>query len=164
MFGLKQIIKSLTQITCRNTSLIDHILASILSRILQHGVINVSVSDHQLTYCTRKINKTKTGGVHKHTTFCSFKKYSVDVCKNALKKVNFPNYKLFNDVNETFSNFFQKIRIVVDNIAPYKTKRVKEKIQKRFGGEVLENINTRDKHFTRCCRKRSCTKKQNKIH
>ena len=45
MFGLKQ-IKSPTRITSRNISLIDHILASIPSRISQHGVINVSVSDH----------------------------------------------------------------------------------------------------------------------
>ena len=57
----KQIIKSLTRMTCRNTSLVNHILASIPSRISQHGVINVSVSEHQLTYCTRKINKIKTG-------------------------------------------------------------------------------------------------------
>ena len=33
MFGLKQIIKSPTPITCRNTSLIDHILASIPSQV-----------------------------------------------------------------------------------------------------------------------------------
>ena len=147
MFGLKQIIKSPTRITCRNTSLIDHILASIPSRVSQHGVINVSVSDHQLIYCTRKINKIKTGGVHKHITFRSFKKYTVDAYKDALKKVNFPNYELFNDVNEAYSNFFQKIRIVVDSIAPFKTKRVKANTQKWFDGEVLENINTRDKLF-----------------
>ena len=61
VFGLKQIVESLTHITCRNTSLNDHILASIPSQISQHIVINVSVSDHQLIYCTRKIDKTKTG-------------------------------------------------------------------------------------------------------
>ena len=33
MFGLKQIIKSPTPRTCRNTSLIDHILASIPSQV-----------------------------------------------------------------------------------------------------------------------------------
>ena len=66
MFGLKQIIKSLTPITCRNTSLIDHILASIPSQVSQHGVINVSVSDHQLIYCAKKINKIKTGCSQTH--------------------------------------------------------------------------------------------------
>ena len=89
MFGLKQIIKSPTRITYRNTSLFDHILASIPSRISQHGVSNVSVSDNQLIYCTRKINKIKTAGVHKYRTFCSFKNYTVDTYKHALKKVNF---------------------------------------------------------------------------
>ena len=130
MFGLKQIIKSPMRITCRNTFLIDHILASIPSQVSRHGVINVSVSDHQLIYCTRKINKMKTGGVQKHITFRSFKKYTVDAYKDALNKVNFPNYELFNDVNETYSNFFQKIRIVIDSIAPCKTKRVKVNTQK----------------------------------
>ena len=109
MFGLKQIIRSPTRITCRNTSLIDHILASIPSRASQHCVINVTVSDHQLIYCTRKINKIKTGGVHKHITFHTSKKYVVDVYKDALKKVNFPNYELFNEgVNDAFQISFKK--------------------------------------------------------
>ena len=71
MFGLKQTTKSPTRITCRNASLIGHILASISSRISQHGISNVSVSDHQFIYCTRKINKIKTGCVHKNITFHS---------------------------------------------------------------------------------------------
>ena len=37
--------------------------------------------------------------------------------------------------------------VVVDSIAPFKTKRVKANAQKSFDGEVLENINTRDKLF-----------------
>ena len=60
MFGLEQIIKSPTCITCRNISLIDHILVNIPSQISQHGVVNFCVSDHQLIYCTRKINKPIT--------------------------------------------------------------------------------------------------------
>ena len=134
MFGLEQIIKSPTGITWRNTSLIDHILASIPSWVSQHDVINISVTDHQLIYCTRKINKIKTRGVQKHITFRSFKKYTADAYKDALTRVNFSNYKLFNDVNEAYSNFFQKKRIVVEYIAPFKTKRVKANTQKWFDG------------------------------
>ena len=58
MFGLSQIIKSPTHITSSSTSLIDHILASLLERISQEGVIN-----------TRKISRIKTGGVHKKIKF-----------------------------------------------------------------------------------------------
>ena len=61
--------------------------------------------------------------------------------------LNFPNYELFDYVNEAYSNFFQKIRIVVDSIGPYKTKRVKANTQKWFDREFLENLNTRDKLF-----------------
>ena len=107
-----------------------------------------------------------TEGVHKQITFIH--KYTVDAYKDALRKVNFPNYELFNDINEAYSNSFQKIRIVVDSIAPFKTKRVKANTQKWFGGDVLENINTRD--FSKNLRNldfiliKSCTKKQNTIH
>ena len=72
MFDLKQIIKYRSHITCRNTSLIDHILNSIPSQISQHGVINVSVPDHQFIYCKRKRNKIKKGDIHKHISFYSF--------------------------------------------------------------------------------------------
>ena len=41
-----------------------------------------------------------TEGVHKQITFVH--KYTVDAYKDALRKVNFPNYKLFIDVNEAY--------------------------------------------------------------
>ena len=55
----------------------------------------------------------------------------------------------FSLVNEAYSNFFQKIRIVLDNIAPCKTKKAKANSQKWFDWEVLENKNTTDKLFKR---------------
>ena len=78
-----------------------------------------------------------------------FRKYTVDAYKDALKNVNFPNCELFDDVNEAYSNFFQKIRAVIDNTALGKTKSFKENTQKWFHGQVLGNINTRDKLFKR---------------
>ena len=167
IFGLKQIVKSPTPITCRNTSLTDYILASIPSWISQHSAINVSVSDHQLIYCTRKINKIKAGGVHKLISYHSFKKYTVDAYKDALKKVSFPNCELFNDANEVYSNFFQNIRSVIDNIPPCETERVKVSTKKWFDGEVLENIETnflKDLGNLDFILIENCTKKQNTIH
>ena len=129
MFGFTQIIKSPTRITCSSTSLIDHILASLPNRISQEGVMNVSLSDYQLIYCAMKISKVKTGGVHKKIKFRSFKNYAVDAYKNALKKINFPSYEYFEDVNREYSDFFQKLMTVIDNIAHCKTKRVKGNTQ-----------------------------------
>ena len=87
--------------------------------------MNVGLSDHQLIYCTRKISRVKTRGVHKIIRFCSLKNYAVDAYKNALKKINFPNYEYFQDVNWTYSDFFQKLMTGIDNVAACKTKRVK---------------------------------------
>ena len=65
IFGLIQIIKFPIRMTCSSTSLIDHILASFPERSSQEGVINVGLSDRELIYCTRKISRIKTEGVHK---------------------------------------------------------------------------------------------------
>ena len=96
-------------ITCSTSTLIDHILTSAPSRVSQKGVINVDVSDHQLIFCTRKISRIKTGGAHKYLNLRSLKNYTADYYKEALKQIDFPNYENFGDVNEAYSNFFQKL-------------------------------------------------------
>ena len=137
--GLKQLIQSPTRITCRTSTLIDHILTSAPSRVSQKGVINVGVSDHQLIFCTRKISRIKTGGAHKYLNFRSLNNYTADYYKEALKQIDFPNYEYFGDVNEAYSNFFHKLITVIDKIAPYKSKRVKGNTQKWFDGEVFKS-------------------------
>ena len=141
--GLKQLIQSPTGVTCANSTLIDHILTSAPSRGSQKGVISVGVSDHQQIFCTRKISRITTGGAHKY--FHSLKNYSADYYKEALKQVDFPNYENFGDVNEAYSNFFQKLMRAIDIIAPYKSKQVKGNTQKWFDGEMLEKLNLRNK-------------------
>ena len=147
MHPLKRLIQSPTRVTCSTSTLIDHILTSAPSRVSQKVVINVGVSDYQLIFCTRKISKIKTGGGDKYLNFRSLKNYTADYYKETLKQVDFPNYENFGDVNEAYSNFFQKLMTVIDKIAPYKSKRVKGNTQKWFDGEVLEKLNLRNKLF-----------------
>ena len=109
MHGLKQLIQSPTHATCSTSTLIDHILTSAPSRVSQKGEINVGVSDNQLIFCTRKNSRIKTGGAHKYLNFHSLKNYIADYYKEVLKQIDFPNYKDFGDVNEAYSNFFQKL-------------------------------------------------------
>ena len=63
MFGLTQITKSPTLITCSSTSLTDHILASLLATIFVERIIDVDLSDHQLIYYSRKISRINTRGL-----------------------------------------------------------------------------------------------------
>ena len=61
-FGLKQLIKSPTRVTPNTSTLIDHILTNTNEKITQCGLTNIELSDHQMIFCTRKIEKQKVGG------------------------------------------------------------------------------------------------------
>ena len=123
-FSLKQLISCLTRISYSSSTIIGHILASYPDRVSQKGIIDTGISDHQLIFCTRETPKTKTGS-HKQIIFHSLKNYSIVAHEEALKKVKFPNYEKFININETYSNFIQKLTSVIDKIAPSKTKSVK---------------------------------------
>ena len=140
----KTAIKSPTHVTCSTSTLTDPILASFPSRVSQKGVIDEGISDHQPFFCKRKISRLKTGGIH---NFRSFKNYTVDSYKEALKQLDFSNCETFDDVNFAYSNFFQKMTTVIDKIAPYRNKWIKWNTQKWFDSEVLEKLNARDKLF-----------------
>ena len=101
------------------------------------------MSDHQLIYCTRKISSIKRGS-HKQIQFCSFKHYTVHLFEQEL---NFPNYQNYNEINEAYNDFIQKITSVIDKVAPIKERRVKRNSQEWFDGEIADEIKNRDKLF-----------------
>ena len=64
-----------------------------------------------------------------------------------LKNIAFPNYEKFSDVNSAYNDIVNKITQVVNNLAPYKTIRVKNQSNEWFDGELAEQISNRDKLF-----------------
>ena len=128
---LKQLIKCPTRVTCNSSSILDHVLDSFPDRVSQSGVINIGISDHQLIYCTRKNARIKSY-CHKQTTFRSIKNYSPEIYEEALKKLNFSNYELFDYIDTAYENFIQKVMAVIDNLAPSKNKRIKGTLQNWF--------------------------------
>ena len=146
LYGLEQLIKYPTRVTCTTSFLIDHILTTFPEGVSQQGIVDVGISSHHLIYCTRKFSRTKVG-THKEIPLRSLKSYTADAYKKALSKVYFPNYESFGDVNKAYENFIQKLMSVIDKLALFKTKRVKGNSQEWFDGEVLESIALRDKLF-----------------
>ena len=59
MLSLKQLIESPTRITCNSSTIIDHILTNSCEKIVNSGVIDLSLSDHQIIFCTRKLMRQK---------------------------------------------------------------------------------------------------------
>ena len=123
-----------------------YILVSLPNRVSQQGVIDVWLSDHQIIYCTRKIFRTKKG-THKEIRCRSLKNYSADIYEEALGRVDFPNYNNFENINDAYSNFIQKVMGVIDLVAPIKSRWIKQNSQEWFDGEVAEKVSVRDKLF-----------------
>ena len=123
LFGLKQLIKCPTRVTCNSTSILDHVLASIPNRVSQSGVIDIGILDHQLIYCIRKTAKIKSY-CHKQITFHSLKNYSPEIYEEALKKISFPKYQLFDEIDTGYENFIQKVMVVTDNLTPSKSQNL----------------------------------------
>ena len=146
--GLKQLLTLPTRITKTSTSLLDHVLTNSADRVSQFGVVDTGLSDHQLIYCTRKITRTKTN-VHNYIKTRSLKNYSQTLFLDKLRKVNFPDYSNFKDINNAYSDFTEKVTSVIDEIAPIKEIRVKNNSQDWFDAEINEEIERRDKSLAK---------------
>ncbi len=141
---MKQLIRTGTRTAKGKSSLLDHILTNAGKLILQSGVVNIGISDHQLIYCTRKKHKEK---LSQHRTFNarSYKNYTPKKFIEGLNKISFPNYLNFNNINDAFHDFSEKLLCLVNQMAPLKSFRVKGYTEDWFDGEIKQSIRDRDK-------------------
>ena len=146
MFGLKQLIEVSTRVSCSSSILIEHIVASFHGRVSAQGVIDVGLSDHQIIYFTRKMFKIKRG-THKQIRCRSLKHYSADIYDETLGRLDFPNCRTVENINDAYSKFIQKVMGVIDIVAPIKSRRIKQNSQEWFTSNVLEKIIVRDKLY-----------------
>ena len=160
LHGLKQLISSPTRITDNSSSLLDHVLTNSTDRISQSGVVDTGLSDYQLIYCTRKVNRTKFN-THKYIRTRSLKNYSQSSYLEKLNEINFPSYSKFKDINDAYSDFIGKVTSVIDQIAPVKEIRVKNNSQDWFDVEIHEEIETRDKLLAKFKKSRKSTDHEN---
>ena len=128
IFSLKQLITCPSRVTCNGSSLIDNIFTNSTEKIFQSSIIDCSMSDHQLIFCTRKVKRAK---FNKHdNVFLRFPKhYTVNVFVEELQKVNFSNYERFSCIDAAYADFLNKLMKVVNDIAPRKEIRIKNNTQ-----------------------------------
>ena len=146
IFSLKQLRTCPTRATCNTSSLIDHILTNSTGKISQSGIIECGMSDHQLIFCTRKVNRTKFNK-HNNVFLRSLKHYAINVFVEKLQKVNFSNYERFSCIDAAYTDFLNKLMKVVNEIAPSKGIRIKNNTQEWFDREIPELIHAREKLF-----------------
>ena len=69
----------------------------------------------------------------------------MNLLKDSLSRIGFPNYNLFTNVDIAYLDFIEKLSEVIDSITPLKDVRIKINSQDWFDGEIAEHIKKRNK-------------------
>ena len=102
-------------------------------------MIDIGISDDQLTYFIRKIKRIKHN-MHHQIQVQHLKRYSAEFFTNALKTVQFSNYNIFLSVNVAYPDLLNKISDTIDRVAPIKEIRIKSNTQECFDNVIVEAI------------------------
>ena len=64
-----------------------------------------------------------------------------------MRKINFPNYDTFSNVNVAYTDLVKKIWNTIDSVAPIKELRIKNNTQGWLDNEIADAIKIGDKYF-----------------
>ena len=87
LFGMTQMIQEPTRVTLDGSTMIDHIATSDCNNIVESGVLNISLSDHYLVYCVRKL-RGDAKHQHKYETFRQRKNFSKETFLSDFSEVD----------------------------------------------------------------------------
>ena len=148
LYNNVQLIDKPTRVTQNSSTLLDHIYTNKKDKISQSGVIETGISDHFITYCTRKITRDHIGK-HNPVKIRSMKHYSKDTLIDKLKSMQWSTVLECLDVVEAWSIFKTMFTQVMDDVAPEKEIRLKCRTEPWMNNEILELIYERDAILTK---------------
>ena len=128
MFDLSQLISEATRVTSSSSSLIDHILSNNCDKICQSGTITIGLSNHFLTYMTRKVVKGQIGK-HKFVKVRSLKCCNKEDFSLRLSNMNWESVLMCLDVETARENLKTSFHSVLDVVAPVKEIRLKQRME-----------------------------------
>ena len=108
-----------TRTTEYTKTLIGHILTNSSGKVIQSGVIEMGLSDHELAYCSRKMSHLKLNE-HYKISFRSMENYSDEFFLD-----KFPDYSNHTCVSHSYQDFATKALSPVDSISSIRTLRMK---------------------------------------
>ena len=127
-------------------SAIELILVTDHEKVCQSGVLYVGISDHLITYCTRKVNRAPA---NKHNTFrmrCC-KHYSKDMFIQNPDDIDWSDIFSCHYVNIALGKFKSTLLSILDKVAPYEEVRVKQRTTTWMSSDILNLIRQRDKYL-----------------
>ena len=124
-FSFTQLITYPTRITASTKSILDHILTNSVSKVVKAGVLDLSLSDHQVVFFIRGRPPGGGSGDVRNQRRRVMKGYSKERLCDELGNIDWSPVLLATDVNMALDNFYWMFISVIDNIAPYREFRPK---------------------------------------
>ena len=143
-FGLTQLIHEPTRVCDVSSSTIDLVLVSDPESISQSGVLTYGISDHFLTFCSRRVPRSHFNS-HRFIKARSFKQYTAALLNEAIRKLNWSSVTDTVDVNLAWLNFKSLFISAINLVAPARSVRVKQRSHPWFNQEIFDAISARDK-------------------
>lgn len=145
--GLQQLITEPTRVSINSQSVLDLILVSDCEMICQSGVLDVTFSDHNPVFCTRKKVKSQPINEHCSIKYRCTKQYSVEVFNQRLSERDWSEVLECNDVDKAWELFKQGFIAVLDEVAPVKETRIKQRSACWMTSEIVDLIRQRNRSF-----------------
>ena len=140
--GLTNLIKTPTRFSNNKNSCIDHIYSNSYS-IIDSGVLDVNISDHEFVYMVRK----KLKSVHTKSEFTgrSYVNYIPDEFKRLLDIASWDTFYNNTDPNILWDFFKKEIITAADILCPQKIFKIKKLKESWLSNDLLESIKDKDR-------------------
>lgn len=150
---LVQLIKEPTRVTNTARSLIDVILVNNEHRIIDSGVVPMSLSDHSLVFCVLKVGVPKAKP--RTMEYRSYKHFDVNSFNKDLNNVPWnivDNEENIDDALHTWNCLFSEI---ADEHAPIKKRRMRGIASPWMNNKISEAMRDRDYHHRKAIKTNS---------
>ena len=142
MFDLKQLISDPTRVMHTSASCTDLVPVSDKEKITQSGVIKTGMTNHYLTFCTRKVSRGVFSG-HNCLKIRSMKKYCVSDFNNRLNAADWTRVIDLYDVEKAWTSFKDLFLSVLNTVASNRFALSDEQTP-WMTAEILDSIRARE--------------------
>ena len=146
LHNLYSLINIPTRITDSSATCIDHIYTNQKQKIIDFGIENCSISDHNFVFCSKISDniKQKFKG-HKYISYRSMKNFNITDFQSDLHNTPFDNVYSTTDPDIALEIWYNLFISIVDKHAPLKKRRIKHKELPHWQNqEIINEMKRRD--------------------
>ncbi|CAB4040195.1 Hypothetical predicted protein, partial [Paramuricea clavata] len=140
-YNLTQLINSPTRVTEGSKSLLDVIIVSETKQVQKAGVMESSISDHDLVYVALRLKKART----KPVFITGFKHFNSQAFNNDVALAPWSIIDAFDDVEDKLQAFNSLFIDILDKHAPIKTFKIRGRPNPCVTENIRELMKTRDR-------------------